>query len=362
MKRILVVDDEQYVLDGLKRLLREFRDQWQLLFALNGKEALEVTSRGGVDLIITDVRMPEMNGLELLVELKNTADTRNIPVVILTGDQERNLKRQALNLGAVDLLDKPVDKEDLVARIRNVLQIKEYSDIIIEKNTALEKQLVISQKMELVGIMAAGAVHDLSNLLSVIVGYSSLFIKDNVRDKHDSLGMERIKIASEKASALVGQILKFSRQENDFNVIDLGHLVDEILGILEVVVPKGIRVRWDKPDKGIYLMGSPIKLQQVLMNLCINAVQAMGKEGKLSISMDKQNDTVRILVRDNGPGMDEETRENIFMPLFTTKKEGKGTGLGLFVVKHIVEEYKGQIEVQSTPGEGTLFKVSIPLK
>jgi len=379
VKKILFVDDEQFVLDGLSRLLREYRDRWELRLALNGKVALEIVNNETIDLIISDVRMPEMNGLELLERLQADEETKSIPVVILTGDQERSLKRQALDLGAVDLLNKPINKEDLVSRIDNVLKLKEYRDIIIEKNRDLEEQLVISQKMELVGIMAAGAVHDLSNLIAVIVGYSNLFIEGSCLDKEEALSMERIRRAGEKASDVVGHILKFSRLDDTRTRVNIGDLVDEMLSILEVTVPKAVKIHWKKPREDIYLGGSAIKYQQVVMNLFINAVQAMeplGK-GKLNVSLQKlpqegaegaegaegtDRPSVRIEVEDTGIGMDNETMDQIFNPLFTTKEPGKGTGLGLFVVKYIIDQYKGNIEVLSEVGKGAIFRVYFPLE
>lgn len=368
MKKILFVDDEQFVLDGLGRLLREYRQQWELRFALNGKDALEIVNNENIDMIISDVRMPGMNGLELLEKLQADKKNNSIPVVILTGDQERTLKRQALDLGAVDLLNKPINKEDLVSRINNVLKLKMYQDIIIEKNHALEEQLVISQKMELVGVMAAGAVHDISNLLAIIIGYTNVFIDGNSLDTNEAISMERIRRAGEKASELVTHILKFSRQEDIHSTINMGNLIDEILSILEVTIPKMIKIQWKKPSEDIYLKGSSIKYQQVVMNLCLNAVHAMippGK-GKLKVSLQKLSQEsasplIRLDVEDTGSGMDKETISNIFNPLFTTKAPGKGTGLGLFVVKYIVEQYSGHIEVMSEIGRGSKFRVFFPL-
>jgi signal transduction histidine kinase len=366
MKKILFVDDEQFVLDGLKRLLWEYRKKWELKFALNGKEALETINNEDIALIISDVRMPGMSGLDLLEKLQVSEKTKKIPVVILTGDQERTLKRQALDLGAVDLLNKPINKEDLVSRINNVLKLKEYQDIIIEKNTALERQVVESQKMELVGVMAAGAVHDLSNLLSIIIGYSNLFIEESSLDKDDAVSMKKIRGAGDKASELVNQILRFSRLDDDLSPVNIGKLIDDILSIMQVTVPGGIKIKWNRPDEDIFLIGNAIKFQQVLMNLCINAIQVMGNMGKLKISIRKLkregNRSIRIDVEDTGPGMDKKTLEKIFDPLFTTKESGEGTGLGLFVVKHIIDEYQGSIEVVSEKGKGTIFRVYFPLE
>ncbi|MCU0285180.1 MAG: response regulator, partial [Acidobacteria bacterium] len=249
MNKILIVDDEQFVLDGLGRLLREYRHIWELHMALNGKEALEIVNNGAIDMIISDVRMPGMNGLELLEKLQNNEKTKNIPVVILTGDQERTLKRQALDFGAVDLLNKPINKEDLVSRINNVLKLKKYQDIIVEKNQALEEQLVISQKMELVGVMAAGAIHDLNNLIGIIVGYSNLFIEGSSLNSDEAASMKRILQAGEKASELVGHILKFSRQNDIQTTINMGNLISDVLSILEVTIPRVIKIQWKKPNE-----------------------------------------------------------------------------------------------------------------
>jgi len=363
MERILFVDDEQFVLDGFKRLLRDFRGKWQMEFALNGKDALEMVNRQDFDVIITDIRMPEMPGLELLERLQENEKSQNIPVVILTGDHDRTLKRKALELGAVDLLNKPLNKEDLVARIKNVLKIKEYQDIILEKNRALERQLVISQKMDLVGVMASGAVNDLSNLLSIIVGYSNLLIEEDLLDKIELSSMDKIRKAGEKASSLVNQIVKFSRLDEKISIINIGDLIDDIISIIATTTTPDIRIIWEKPNENIFMKSNAVKLQQVLLNLCINAIQAMDETGgTLTVNLfPSKQDMVRIDVKDTGIGMEENIRKKIFTPLFTTKEDGKSSGLGLFVVKHILDNYNGRIEVESQKGKGTTFRVFFPL-
>ena len=364
MERILFVDDEQFVLDGFKRLLRDYRDRWQMEFALSGSEALEVVEKYNFDVVITDIRMPGMDGLELLEKLQLHEKTRNIPVVILTGGQERNLKRKALELGAVDLLTKPLDKEDLVARINNVLKIKEYQDIILEKNRALERQLVISQKMDLVGVMAAGAVHDLTNLLSIIVGYSNLLIVENLLDTIEITSIEKIRKAGEKASALVNQIFKFSRLEDKISIINVGDLIDDIISIVSTAAKENIKIVWKKPRENIYMKSNAVKLQQVILNLCINAIRTMEETGGcLTISLyPVEHDMIHIDVKDTGKGMDKHERQNAFTPSFTAVENGKNSKLGLFVAKHILEDYKGKIEVEREMGKGTTFKVFFPLQ
>jgi signal transduction histidine kinase len=148
-------------------------------------------------------------------------------------------------------------------------------------------------------------------------------------------------------------------------VANLPDLLEDVLEILKVTTPSEVKILWEAPKEEVRLYISPTKFQQALMNLCLNAVQAMPGEGKLNIRLYKakeRGNQVILEVSDTGIGIEKENLGKIFEPLFTTKEPGKGTGLGLFVVKQIVDEYKGKIEVRSKPGEGTTFKISFPAK
>lgn len=140
-KKILFVDDEPNFLAGLRRMLRAQRDQWELYFAGGADEALELVNRVKIDAIVSDVNMPRKTGFDLLAELKAKEETRDIPVIILTGNAENDLKRRGLDLGATDLLNKPVNMEDLTARVRSALRLKEYEDLLREQNAILEQKV-----------------------------------------------------------------------------------------------------------------------------------------------------------------------------------------------------------------------------
>lgn len=140
-KRILFVDDEPNFLAGLRRMLRGQRDHWDLYFAGGVDEALELVKREPIDTIVSDVNMPRKSGFDLLQTLKANDATKDIPVIILTGNAENDLKRRALDLGAADLLNKPVNMEDLIARVRSALRIKEYEDLLREQNAILEQKV-----------------------------------------------------------------------------------------------------------------------------------------------------------------------------------------------------------------------------
>jgi ligand-binding sensor domain-containing protein/signal transduction histidine kinase len=229
-------------------------------------------------------------------------------------------------------------------------------------NEERNKQLVMAQKMELLGILAGGALHDLKNLLAVIITYSSIggqIVEDVVEEDQP---MKKIKSAATKAVQLVKQILSFTREkQKEKTAVNLTSLLEDILDILKITTPREIEIVWEPPDEGIWLRIDPTRFQQMVMNLCLNAVKAMPEGGELKILLfGDQRGQIILQVSDTGVGIDEENLEKIFDPLYTTEESGKGTGLGLFVVKQAVDEYKGEIEVHSQPGKGTTFNISFP--
>jgi signal transduction histidine kinase len=234
-------------------------------------------------------------------------------------------------------------------------------------NEARNKQLVMAQRMELMGVIAGGAVHDLRNLLSIIIGYSKLAVEleEEMEEEEKSEALEIIKDTATTAIQLVQQILSFARQRyNQATAVDLPGLVDDILEILKVTLPPKIKIQWEPPKEEIGLYINPVQFKQVVMNLSINGIQAMeelNEKGELTISLAKdQVNQVILEISDTGPGISREVLDKIFDPLFTTKDPEKGTGLGLFVVKQIVDESKAKIQVLGQPGEGTTFRITFP--
>ncbi|MCP4213145.1 MAG: GHKL domain-containing protein [bacterium] len=222
------------------------------------------------------------------------------------------------------------------------------------------RQLVLAQRMELMGMLAAGAVHDLKNLLGIIIGYVKIVGKDYNPEDRNYKAIERIKGTTSTAVQVVKQILSFTRLPNDEDaLVDIAGLLDDMVDVLRVTQPREIDIQWRCPASEIMATLHPTRFQQLVMNLCINAVHAMPTGGELKISLaQKENGQVLLEISDTGAGISEAVREKIFDPLFTTKQKGEGTGLGLFVVKQIVDEYNGTIEVQSRPGQGTMFLVA----
>ena len=243
---------------------------------------------------------------------------------------------------------------------------------------ALETQLRESQKMEAIGTLAGGVAHDFNNLLAAILGNLAL-AREDVGAEHpaqESLG--EISRAAIRARQLVQQILAFSRRQTQaLQHQPLTPLVQEALGLLRSLLPAGVRLDTRLSAAVLPVLADATQIQQVLMNLCTNAWQALdGRAGDITVVLRQVSlDAVQALqlgavsagtyaclsVADNGPGMDTETQRRIFEPFFTTKAPGTGTGLGLAVVHGIVKAHRGAIAVHSEPGAGTRFDVYLPL-
>lgn len=231
---------------------------------------------------------------------------------------------------------------------------------------ARNRQLVMSQRMELMGTLAAGNVHDLKNLMSVIICYSRALARKHHLDEEDQRNIEIIKESADTTVLMAKQILSFARPKTTPNTesTDLVTECEDILATLKITQPKNIHILWHPPTHPVYFAIQPARFQQVVMNLCLNACQAMPKGGDLRIQLsvvDDTNDThICLKISDQGEGIDPGNIQKIFEPLFTTKAYGQGTGLGLFVVKEIVSEHGGQIKVFSEPGTGSEFIVCFP--
>ncbi|MEA3348287.1 MAG: response regulator, partial [Pseudomonadota bacterium] len=244
----------------------------------------------------------------------------------------------------------------------------------------LEAQLVQSQKMEAIGTLAGGIAHDFNNILTSILGFSEITLRDLPDGSKAKKNITQVIASGKRAADLVKQILTFSRKDGqilkEFNPFPV---VEEALKLMRSSLPTTIRIEEDiDPDCG-EIKADSTQLHQVVMNLCTNAFQAMEKQkGTLTVKLQRTEiaaeeiegitgkpktptgSFIVLSVSDNGHGMDQATKERIFEPYFTTKESGQGTGLGLAVIHGIIESCNGFIKVESEPGQGTTFQIYIP--
>ena len=245
-----------------------------------------------------------------------------------------------------------------------------------EEKEKLESQLLHAQKMEAVGTLAGGVAHDFNNLLQAILGYSDLLLLGKNKDEPGYRELQEIRRAGQRASELTLQLLTFSRKvESRLRPVDLNYEVKQVEKLLKRTIPKMIKIELHLADTLSTINADPAQMEQVVMNLGVNARDAMPEEGKLIIetenaTLDEEyckthlggtpGDYVLLTISDTGHGMDKETLEHIFEPFYTTKETGKGTGLGLAMVYGIVKSHNGYIMCYSEPGEGTAFKIYMP--
>ena len=222
------------------------------------------------------------------------------------------------------------------------------------------EQLRQAQKMESIGRLAGGVAHDFNNLLLVINGYSE-FLSSSLVDERQRHFAAEIRSAGERAAGLTQQLLAFSRRQVlQPRVVDLNESIRDLHGMLRSLIGEGIRVELSLDGDLRAIEADPGQVGQVLLNLAVNARDAMAGSGTLEISTFNAGDEVVLEVADTGTGMDEATRSRIFEPFFTTKDVGQGTGLGLSTVYGVVTQSGGTIDVRSAPGEGATFSIRLP--
>ncbi len=239
-----------------------------------------------------------------------------------------------------------------------------------------EEALRQVQKLESIGRLAGGIAHDFNNLLTTIMGYSDLISLEEDLNDTTREGVREIKNSAERAAALTQQLLAFSRKQVlQPQVTDLNHLITRLGKMLKRLIGEDIDLTTKLDSKLGHIKADPGQVEQVIMNLVVNARDAMPGGGTFTIEtqglyLDEiyhqqhpeatPGDYVLLAVSDTGHGMDEETMDHIFDPFFTTKEVGKGTGLGLSTVYGIVKQSGGFIYVYSEPEQGTTFKIYLP--
>jgi PAS domain S-box-containing protein len=259
---------------------------------------------------------------------------------------------------------------DMTARV----QAEQRLFASMEAQRALEEQLVHAQKLESVGRLAGGVAHDFNNLLTVILGYVSLASDQQASDLELRGGLRQIHDAAERGATLVGQLLAFARRQiHQPRPVNLRDLVARLQQMLSRLIGEDVRLETRAGD--LVVSADPGQLEQVLVNLVVNARDAMPAGGLLTIqtstlcveadaarSFDiSPGDYAELVVRDTGSGMSEEVRQRVFEPFFTTKPFGEGTGLGLATCYGIVRQHQGAIWVDSEPGKGSSFHILLPL-
>jgi two-component system cell cycle sensor histidine kinase/response regulator CckA len=324
--------------------------------------------RGGHDLILSDFNLMNFNGLEALKLARERTET--VPFIFISGTIGEDRAIEALRSGASDYVIKDRPKR-LIPAMKRALENAQQ----IRQRKAAEEQLLRVQRLENIGMLAAGIAHDFNNVLAPVLMAVPL-LRDRLNEPMDRKILANVESSVERGAGLVRQILGFAQGVTGApQLLQPKHVLRDLLGVMRQTFPKSIQIE-DSHDRELWpLKANPTQLHQVLLNLCVNARDAMPDGGTLHLrAMNRELDEVSASgipgarpgpyllfeVADTGTGMPPEVQSRIWDPFFTTKEAGRGTGLGLPTVRGIVENHQGVIVLNSRVGHGTTFQVYLP--
>jgi signal transduction histidine kinase len=378
---VLVADDEP---DMRKFLRSQLADDYEIIEATDGLRALEKAEQLLPDIILLDMMMPEMDGLEVCRELRKRETTVNIPIILLTARADEETKFDALQMGANDFLAKPFSSIELQARIKNLIESHHYQRKLSTQNKALtsaieqiketEMQLVQSEKLASLGRLSAGIIHEINNPLNfTMTGLFALRNKSKLLDAKERVEYNEILNDVEEGLKRVRNIVSDLRTfthpgGGTGEPVDVVDAVSASLRFLAGEWKDTVQIEQHLPSDQI-IWANRNKLIHILVNLIQNSIDALREkkfdEGeKPTIVIEGRvegDDRSLIVVRDNGMGIEQKLLDKIFDPFFTTKEVGKGMGLGLSICYRIVQGYGGQISVKSEPGKFCEFTLNFPI-
>ncbi len=408
---ILIVDDNPTNLSVLSQALKSAG--FSIRIAEDGESAINLVNRKPPALILLDIQMPGMNGFEVCQKLKSDSLTQNIPIIFMTALADTQSKVKGLSLGAVDYIPKPFEQEEVIARVKVHLQLKLLNDHlesqIKQRTETLEKaqlQLVQQEKMSMLGQLVAGVAHEMNNPIGCIAGNMAPvkdYIADiiqilqlcqenksdlplNIRNAIATCDLEfiiddipkllnSINLSTERIKEISVSLRNFARTDTSTKVaVDLHEGIDGTLLIL------GHRIKASEQRPNIEIIKQynqlpkvkcyPGQINQVFMNILANAIDALDEAWQqhklnnptIQITTEFDSENVVIRIADNGMGMPEAIKKRIFEQLFTTKPLGQGTGLGLAIAYQIItDKHGGKLTVNSTPGQGAEFVITLPI-
>jgi signal transduction histidine kinase/DNA-binding NarL/FixJ family response regulator len=436
---ILVVDDELGPRESMRMILKPY---YNVITADNGETALNVIKENPIDIVILDLKMPGLNGLEVLKEIRNfSPDTETI---IVTGYGTLNTATEAMKYGVANFVTKPFDVSDIISAVEKSIEKKRFNsklnhffrEVLSEETTTspemvdqpgfssqkteetkkceqehtlkdfsgclpfsedllditeqrvkkikelkngfshevktLEEKLIQAEKLATVGELSASFAHEVNNILCSIGGYAQ-FVQQKISKQHPGEisdireDIEIIINQSERANKLIKNLLGFSRnKKSEESFVNVSTLIDRVLSFISYRLHNlNIEIIKEYEASLPEVFADPNKLEQVFLNLLVNAFHAMPQGGKIKITMRCVNnwgeDFLRVDLADTGCGIPEENLKKVFDPFFTTKERGAGTGLGLFICRRIIENYQGSLELRSKVGEGTTFTIKLPV-
>lgn len=388
---VLSIDDDQFVRESLANFLEDFG--FAVLQAGDGEEGLEVFAANRPDMVLVDLRMPRMDGLQVLARVREIAP--ETPIMVVSGAGDIRDVVEALRRGAWDYLIKPIQDMNILLhsvqscldRARLLRQNREYQQSLeesLDKLHRTQKEMIHSAKMAALGDLVAGVAHEVNTPIGVCVTASSFLAERTrqLRDLYEKGEMKRsdlekyLTLAEESSASVLTNLERAAELVQSFKKVaadqsseekrsfELRSYLEQILVSLRPQFKRTPHtVHMDCPE-GLILDSYPGAIMQIITNLVMNSLIhgfADGLPGEIFIKVEPVDEAVALSYRDTGVGMDKEQRDRIYDPFYTTKRGSGGTGLGMNIVYNLVTQtLKGSILLETSPGQGAVFLLTLP--
>jgi len=368
--RLLLVDDEI----GFRQTLARRLEKRGVVAAQagGGEEALSILESHPVEVIVLDVKMPGMNGIETLQQIKEKFPS-GVEVILLTGHSSTQDGVVGIKAGAFDYLSKPIEFDHLFEKIRQACEKIQWEKEKAEEaayRAKMEQHLIATERLASLGTLSAGIAHEINNPLAIIkesAGWLRTLLKKDAlaampMKEQVQLALEKIETSVERAKKITHQLLGFARKgDSIIKEVSLDELAAEVMQLVaNEAKNKDVALVKECGASQTVVWTDPYQVRQVLINLVNNAIQATDRRGKVTIGISGGKSGVQLEVADTGSGIPKENLERIFEPFFTTKPPGEGTGLGLSVSRGIIEKLGGTIDVESQLSRGSTFRIALP--
>ncbi|HHB93251.1 MAG TPA: hybrid sensor histidine kinase/response regulator [Thioploca sp.] len=367
---ILIVDD---IPENISTLF-DFLDanNFEVLVARDGLTALEITEYERPDLILLDVMMPGLSGFETCEHLKANIDTKDIPVIFMTALSETLDKVKGLSLGAVDYVTKPIQQEEVLARINTHLTVYNLQQQLKLKNVELKlknnelklKNNELEIKNNELDTFSHTVAHDLKNPLANLISLSDLLMEELSDDVSEQghICLQHILNSSQKMVSIVNALLllaKVSKQEVKSTPLDMQDIVYKATQRLDLMIQQ-YQAELVITDKWPITLGYAEWIEEVWVNYLTNGLKYGGKPPRLEIGTVEDDNTVCFWIKDNGSGLEQESIDKLFTQFTRLHASVEGHGLGLSIVRHIIEKLGGEVGAKSKLGAGCLFYFTLP--